>query len=71
MRAVDARVLRKTASRVTLSWLDPAVPAWFTGTFDRATALPCELRMTASAHFMRHRYIAYNRSAEIEPPPRR
>ena len=71
MRAVDARVLRETASRVTLSWLDPGVPAWFTGTFDRTTALPRELRMTAPAHFMRHRYVAYNRSVEIEPPPRR
>ena len=71
MRAVDVRVLRDTASRVTLSWLDPGVPAWFTGTFDRTTALPRELRMTASAHFMRHRYIAFNRSVEIEPPVRR
>ena len=70
-RGVDARVLRDTASRVTLSWLDPAVPAWFTGTFDRTTALPRELRMTASAHFMRQRYIAYNRSVEIEPPRQR
>jgi copper transport protein len=69
MRVVDARVLRETTSRVTLSWLDPGVPAWFTGTFNRTTALPRELRMTASAHFMRQRYIAYNRSVEIEPPP--
>jgi hypothetical protein len=68
MRAVDARVLRETAGSVTLSWLDPGVPAWFIGTFDRTTALPRELRMTASAHFMRHRYIAFNRSVEIEPP---
>ncbi len=69
-RAVDARVLRETGSRVTLSWLDPGVPAWFTGTFDRTTALPRELRMTASAHFMRQRYVAYNRPVGIEPPPR-
>jgi hypothetical protein len=68
LHAVDARVLRETASDITLSWLDPGVPAWFTATFDRTTALPRELRMTASAHFMRQRYIAYNRSVEIEPP---
>ena len=67
-RVVDARILRETASRVTVSWLDPGVPAWFTGTFDRATALPSELRMTAAAHFMRQRYVAYNRSVEIQPP---
>jgi hypothetical protein len=49
--------------------LDPEVPAWFTGTFDRKTALPSQLRMTAAAHFMRHRYVAFNRSIKIEPPP--
>ena len=65
----NVRLLRETGSRATLSWLDPEVPAWFTGTFDRSTALPRELRMTAAAHFMRQRYLAYNRSIEIEPPP--
>jgi hypothetical protein len=70
-RMADVRVLRETGTRVTLSWLDPEVPAWFTGTFDRRTALPRELRMTAAAHFMRHRYVAYNRSIKIEPPPQR
>ncbi len=70
-RMTEVRVLRNTGTRVTLSWLDPEVPAWFTGTFDRRTALPRDLRMTAAAHFMRHRYVAYNRSIKIEPPPRR
>jgi copper transport protein len=70
-RMADVRVLRRTGSDATLSWLDPQVPAWFTGTFERRTALPRELRMTAAAHFMRHRYLAYNRAIKIEPPPRR
>ena len=70
-RTAEGRLLRETGSRVTLSWLDPEVPAWFTGTFDQRTALPRELRMTAAAHFMRHRYLAYNRAIKIEPPPRR
>jgi copper transport protein len=69
-RMADVRVLRTTGTLVTLSWLDPEVPAWFTGTFDRRTALPRELRMTAAAHFMRHRYVSYNRSIKIEPPRR-
>ena len=69
-RMADVRLLRTTGSRVTLSWLDPTVPAWFTGTFDRRTALPRELRMTAAAHFMRERYVAYNRAVKIEPPRR-
>jgi copper transport protein len=67
-RMADVRILRTTGGNATLSWLDPQVPAWFTGTFDRRTALPRELRMTAAAHFMRHRYVAYNRSITIEPP---
>jgi hypothetical protein len=67
-RVANAYVLRRTAQRMTLSWLDPGVPAWFTGTFDRATARPIELRMTAAAHFMQHRYLAFNRGVRIVPP---
>jgi hypothetical protein len=69
-RIANAHVMRETPSRVTLSWLDPGVPSWFTATFDRKTALPVELRMTAAAHFMRHRYVAFNRPLTIAPPPR-
>ena len=67
-RVANAYVLRSTSRRVTLSWLDPGVPAWFTGTFDRATARPIEVRMTATAHFMQLRYLAFNRGVRIVPP---
>lgn len=67
-RIANAHVLAETPRRLTASWLDPVVPAWFTATFDRRTALPLELRMTAPAHFMRHRYLAFNRKVRIEPP---
>jgi hypothetical protein len=67
-RATEVRVLRRTDSRVTLSWLDPTVPAWYTGTFDPRTALPRELHMTAAAHFMQQRFVAYNSAIKIEPP---
>jgi hypothetical protein len=67
-RMAEVRLVRRTDSRVTLSWVDPKVPAWYTGTFDRRTALPSEIRMTAAAHFMRQRYVAYNRAVKIEPP---
>ena len=67
-RIADAHILARTPTQVTASWLDPVVPAWFTATFDRRTALPIELRMTAPAHFMRHRYLAFNRKVRIEPP---
>ncbi|HEU5211602.1 MAG TPA: copper resistance protein CopC [Gaiellaceae bacterium] len=65
----DVRVLTTSPRRLTASWVDPSVPAWFTATFDRATARPVRLRMTAAAHFMRHRYLAYNTPVGIDPPP--
>jgi len=67
-RIANAYVLHRTPRRVTLSWFDPGVPSWFTGTFDRETARPVELRMTATAHFMHHRYVAFNRGVRIVPP---
>jgi hypothetical protein len=67
-RVANAHVLHQTPRRITLSWVDPEVPSWFTATFDRRTALPIELRMTAAAHFMRHRYLAFNGKVRIEPP---
>jgi hypothetical protein len=67
----EVRVLRSRGNQVTLSWVDPVAPAWFTATFDRKTALPRELRMTATAHFMRQRYLAYDRAIIIKPPLRR
>jgi hypothetical protein len=67
-RIANAYVLSRTRHELTASWLDPVVPAWFTATFERRTALPIELRMTAPAHFMRHRYLAFNHKVRIEPP---
>ena len=67
-RISNAYVLHSTPRRVTLSWFDPGVPSWFTGTFDRETARPLELRMSATAHFMRHRYLAFDRGVRIVPP---
>ncbi len=61
-------MLHQTPGRVTVSWLDPGVPAWFTGTFDRGTAHPVEVRMTAAAHFMLHRYLSFNGDVRIRPP---
>jgi copper transport protein len=64
----DARVLGSTPDGITLSWFDPGIPAWFSGTFDRRTALPETLRMTAAAHFMRQRYEQFDGDVEIAPP---
>jgi hypothetical protein len=70
-RSRDVRVMRETPSAVTLSWVDPVIPAWYTATFMRAEALPTTLQMTAPAHFMEHRYLAYNTPVTISPPPQR
>jgi copper transport protein len=66
----DVRMLKITPRQLTASWVDPSVPAWFTVTFDRATARPISLQMTAAAHFMRHRYFAYDAPIRIAPPPK-
>ena len=70
-RSRDARVMRETPSAVTLSWVDPVIPAWYTGTFQRAKELPTTMQMTAPAHFMEHRYLAFDTPVTITPPPRR
>ena len=66
----NVRVVKVTPQQLTASWVDPSVPAWFTTTFDRATARPISLRMTAAAHFMRQRYFAYDAPIRIAPPPK-
>jgi hypothetical protein len=66
----NVRVLKVTPKTVTATWLDPTVPAWFTATFDRATSRPDALHMTAAAHFMRHRYVAFDTPITIAPPPK-
>jgi hypothetical protein len=51
-----------------VTMLDRAVPAWFTLWLDARTLLPKRLQMTATAHFMKHRYVGFNRPVAIEPP---
>jgi copper transport protein len=51
------------------SFYDPRLPAWFELTFDPKTARLLALKMTAQAHFMRHRYSGFDRPLRIVPPP--
>jgi len=44
------------------------VPAWFTVRFDRRQLLPQTLEMTATAHFMHHRYSGFDAPRRIFPP---
>ena len=69
-QVANARVVRETPRAVTLAWANPAIPAWFTTTFDRRTLLPRTLVMTAAAHFMHHRYLEFNEPRRIRPPTR-
>jgi copper transport protein len=50
------------------SFYDPKLPAWFELTIDPRTKRLLELRMTATAHFMRHRYGEFDAPLEIVPP---
>ncbi len=61
-----ARVGGREARVVT--FFDPVLPAWFEVAVDPKTALPLTLKMTAAAHFMRHRYSGFNRPLRIVPP---
>ena len=51
------------------SFYDPKLPAWFELTVDPKTGRLLALRMTAEAHFMRHRYSGFNAPLRIVPPP--
>jgi len=51
-----------------VSFFDPQLPGWFEGTLDPATNRPLELKMTAAAHFMHHRYTDFNRPLQIVKP---
>jgi copper transport protein len=64
----NAYVLETTPTTYVVSFLNPLGPAWFTLVLDRRTMLPRTLRMTATAHFMTHRYTSFNAPARIKPP---
>jgi hypothetical protein len=51
-----------------VSFDNPTIPAWFTAWIDRRTYRTFQLRMTAAAHFMFHRYLAFDRPLRITPP---
>jgi hypothetical protein len=51
-----------------VSFVTPQVPAWFTVWIDKKTHRVLELRMTAAAHFMHHRYGPFNAPLTIKPP---
>jgi hypothetical protein len=52
-----------------LTFLDRRIPAWFRLTL--AGERPARVEMTAAAHFMVDRYVAFDGPVEISPPPSR
>jgi copper transport protein len=61
-------LLAKTRSTYVVSVMKPIGPVWFTVVLDRRTLRPRHLQMTAAAHFMTHRYTAFNAPPRIRPP---
>jgi copper transport protein len=55
----------------TITFLDRAIPAWFTLHLDARGRLPRRLDMTAASHFMVDRYSSFGSPRSIEPPASR
>lgn len=51
-----------------VSFYDPTIPAWFEAAIETATGRTVNVRMMATAHFMRDAYGAFNRARPITPP---
>jgi hypothetical protein len=51
-----------------VSFVTPSVPAWFTAWIDKSDYRTLQLKMTAPAHFMFHRYTQFNGPVAIVPP---
>ena len=51
-----------------VSFVTPSVPAWFTAWIDKRNNRTLQLRMTAAAHFMFHRYTQFDAPLRIRPP---
>ena len=64
----NAYVLSQTPRTVTVTFLNPRVPAWFRVRLDRRKLVPKTLEMTATAHFMHHRYSGFDAGRRIFPP---
>jgi hypothetical protein len=48
--------------------ISPDLKAWFEVWIDPVRKLPLQLRMTAAAHFMLHRYSGFDRRVVLRPP---
>jgi hypothetical protein len=68
LEPTDVRLVGGTPTSWRVTFYDPRLQAWFELWIDRRTLRTRELRMTATAHFMRDRYGPFDAPLEIEPP---
>jgi len=72
VKVTDAHVLGGTIVRGRPAWrvsfYDPGTPGWFTVLVDKTSLRIYQVRMTATAHFMRDDYGSFNTTPAIRPP---
>jgi hypothetical protein len=72
VKVTDAHVLGSTTVRGRPAWrvsfYDPGTPGWFTVLVDKTSLRIYQVRMTATAHFMRDDYGSFNTTPAILPP---
>jgi hypothetical protein len=72
VKVTDAHVLGSTTVRGRPAWrvsfFDPGTPGWFTVLVDKTSLRIYQVRMTATAHFMRDDYRSFNATPAIVPP---
>jgi hypothetical protein len=72
VKVTDAHVLGSTTVRGRPAWrvsfYDPGTPGWFTVLVDKTSLRIYQVRMTATAHFMRDDYGSFNTTPAIRPP---
>ena len=72
VKVTDAHVLGSTTVRGRPAWrisfYDPGTPGWYTVLVDKTLLRTYEVRMTATAHFMRDDYGSFNTTPAIVPP---
>jgi hypothetical protein len=72
VKVTDAHLLGGTTVRGRPAWrisfFDPGTPGWFTVLVDKTSLRSYQVRMTATAHFMRDDYGSFNTTPAILPP---
>ena len=72
VKVADAHVLGSTTVRGRPAWrvsfYDRGTPGWFTVLVDKTSLRIYQVRMTATAHFMRDDYRSFNTTPAILPP---